>query len=298
MLKSIFSLILRLFPFLVGSMAQIGKYNTLEVTSIMDFGVYLDGENLEAILLPKTQVPPDTELGDWINVFIYLDSEDRLIATSLKPKAEVGMCAALEVKDTTSFGAFLDWGLPKELLVPLGQQRKPMEVGQTHVVYLFVDEHTMRITGSAKLSNYLREETSNYTVNDRVSLLVVGRTDIGYKAVVDQLYLGMILNADLLQPLKVGQQLSGYIKNIREDQKIDLAIQLQGHEARLDIGERILVELKVNGGTLPLSDKSSPEAIYSTFQVSKGNFKNAIGRLFKLQKIRIEPHQIVLLDSE
>ncbi len=275
-------------------MAQIGKFNTLEVVSIMDFGVYLDGENLDTILLPKNQLPEEVELGDWLNVFIYLDSEDRLIATRLKPKVEVGQCAALTVKDVTSFGAFLDWGLPKDLLVPFNQQRKPMEVGQKHVVYLYVDEHTQRITGSAKLSNFLREETNNYQANDRVNLMIVGRTDIGYKAVVDQLYLGVIYNADVLQPLKVGEKLPGFIKQIREDKKIDLALQLQGHEARVDIGERILTELAMNGGELLLSDKSSPEEIYAMFQVSKGNFKKAIGRLFKQREITIEKDRITL----
>jgi len=276
-------------------MAQIGKFNTLEVVSKTDFGVYLDGENLDTILLPNNQMPDDVEIGDWINVFIYLDSEDRLISTRIKPLAEVGQCAVLTVKELTSFGAFLDWGLPKDLLVPFNQQRKPMEAGEKHVVYLYVDEHTQRITGSAKLSNFLREETTNYQANDRVNLMIVGRTDIGYKAVVDQLYLGVIFNADVLQPLKVGQQLPGYIKNIRDDNKIDLSLQLQGHEARVDIGDRILADLKMNDGSLPLSDKSSPDEIYAAFQVSKGNFKKAIGSLYKQKKILIEKDQITLI---
>jgi len=276
-------------------MAQIGKFNTLEVVSKTDFGVYLDGENLDTILLPNNQMPDDVEIGDWINVFIYLDSEDRLISTRIKPLAEVGQCAVLTVKELTSFGAFLDWGLPKDLLVPFNQQRKPMEAGEKHVVYLYVDEYTQRITGSAKLSNFLREETTNYQANDRVNLMIVGRTDIGYKAVVDQLYLGVIFNADVLQPLKVGQQLPGYIKNIRDDNKIDLSLQLQGHEARVDIGDRILADLKMNDGSLPLSDKSSPDEIYAAFQVSKGNFKKAIGSLYKQKKILIEKDQITLI---
>jgi predicted RNA-binding protein (virulence factor B family) len=276
-------------------MALIGKHNTLEVTSIMDFGVYLDGENLDSILLPSKQCPKDVEVGDFINVFIYLDSEDRLIATREKPLVEVGECAALTVKDVTSFGAFLDWGLPKDLLVPFNQQRRPMEEGQRHVVYLYVDDETQRITGTAKLSNYLREETSSYEKNDRVDLMIVKRTDIGYQAVVDKLYLGVIFNAEVLQPLKVGQRLQGYIKNIREDKRIDLALQLQGNEVRSELGDRILAELKVNGGELMLCDKSSPEEIYETFQVSKGNFKKSIGGLLKQKKITIEKDRIRLV---
>lgn len=273
-------------------MAQIGKHNTLEVVSIMDFGVYLDGENLDTILLPKKQCPENVEVGDFINVFIYLDSEDRLIATRQKPMVEVGQCAALTVKDVNKFGAFLDWGLPKDLLVPYNQQRKPMEVGERHVVYLFVDEYTGRITGSAKLSNYLREETSNYAKNDRVDMMIVKRTDIGYQAIVDGLYLGVIFNADVLKPLKPGQKLQGYIKNVRDDNKIDLAVQLQGNEVRADLGSRIMDALEQAGGELPLSDKSSPDDIYAQFQVSKGNFKKAIGGLFKQKKIVIEKDRI------
>lgn len=273
-------------------MAQIGKHNTLEVVSIMDFGVYLDGENLDTILLPKKQCPENVEVGDFINVFIYLDSEDRLIATQQKPLVEVGQCAALTVKDVNKFGAFLDWGLPKDLLVPYNQQRKPMEAGERHVVYLFVDEYTGRITGSAKLSNYLREETSNYAKNDRVDLLIVKRTDIGHQAVVDGLYLGVIFNEDVLKPLKPGQKLQGYIKNVRDDKKIDLAVQLQGNEVREDLGGRIMDALEKAGGELPLSDKSSPDDIYAQFQVSKGNFKKAIGGLYKQKQIVIEKDRI------
>ncbi|TCS43919.1 CvfB family protein [Reinekea marinisedimentorum] len=278
-------------------MAQIGKFNTLEVVSKTEFGVYLDGENLDTVLLPKRQVPKDTEIGDWLNVFIYLDSEDRLIATTDKPLAEVGQCALLTVKEVTAFGAFLDWGLAKDLLVPFSEQRKPMEEGQKHVVYLFVDEHTQRITGSAKLSNFLREETNNYQPGDRVSLMIVNRTNIGYKAIVDDLYLGVIHNIDVLQPLRPGQKLAGYIKTVREDKKIDISIQLQGQEARDDIGSRILARLEENGGVLGLGDKSSPDEIYAAFQTSKGNFKKAVGGLLKQKKITLEPKRIIQVKS-
>ncbi|TXR54689.1 CvfB family protein [Reinekea thalattae] len=274
-------------------MAQIGKFNTLEVVSIADFGVYLDGENLDTILLPKRQVPADTEIGDWINVFIYLDSEDRLIATTDKPLVEVGQCALLSVKDVNKFGAFLDWGLPKDLLVPYGEQRKPMEVGQRHVVYLYIDEYTQRITGSAKLSNFLREESHNHQTGDRVDLMVINRTDIGYKVIIDELYLGVVHNMDVLQPLKPGQRLTGYVKQVRDDNKLDIALQLQGQEARDDISARILAELERNGGVLNLGDKSSPEEIYAVFQTSKGNFKKAVGGLLKQQKITAEAKRIV-----
>lgn len=278
-------------------MAKIGTFNSMEVVSITDFGAFLDGENLGSILLPKKQCPEPIHEGDFINAFIYLDSEDRLIATRIKPKAEVGQCALLEVKELTAYGAFLDWGLPKDLLVPFSEQRKPMEAGQKHVVYLFVDNLTHRITGSAKLSNFLPEETDAYRVNDPVNLLVAGRTDLGYRVVVDQRCLGMVFNEDVLQPLRIGQQIKGYIKTVRNDRKIDLMLQLQGHEARVDIAERILKELEANKGELRLSDRSSPEAIYAAFQVSKGNFKKAIGRLLKQGKIRQVEGRIMLVEE-
>ncbi|MCH8529327.1 MAG: GntR family transcriptional regulator [Saccharospirillum sp.] len=275
-------------------MAKIGTFNSMEVISLKDFGAFLDGENLGSILLPKKQCPENLQEGDVVNAFIYLDSEDRLIATRIRPMVEVGQCALLEVKQLTSFGAFLDWGLPKELLVPFGEQRKPMQPGEKHVVYLFVDNLTHRITGSTKLSNFLPEETDAYRVNDSVDLLIAARTDLGYRAVVDQRCLGMVFNEDVLQPLSIGQRIKGYIKTVRDDHKVDLMLQLQGHEARVDIADRILKELAANGGVLPLSDRSSPEAIYQAFQVSKGNFKKAIGRLLKQEKISQESDRIVL----
>jgi predicted RNA-binding protein (virulence factor B family) len=276
-------------------MALIGTFNSMEVVSLTDFGAYLDGENLGSILLPKKQCPDPIHEGDFINAFIYLDSEDRLIATRIKPKVEVGQCALLEVKELTAFGAFLDWGLPKDVLVPFGEQRKPMEAGQKHVVYLFVDNLTQRIAASAKLSNFLAEETDAYRVNDPVNLLIAGRTDLGYRAVVDQKYLGMVFNEDVLQTLRIGQEIKGFVKTVREDHKIDLMLQLQGHEARVDIADRILKEMQANGGSLALSDRSSPDAIYQAFQVSKGNFKKAIGRLLKQGTIKQEGHRIVLM---
>lgn len=278
-------------------MAQIGKFNTLEVVSIKEFGVYLDGENLDSILLPSKQCPDQVAVGDFVNAFIYFDSEDRLIATRETPKAQVGECAALTVKAVNNVGAFLDWGLAKDLLVPFNQQRKPMAEGERHVVYLYLDEFTDRIAGSAKLSNFLREETTNYQKNDRVDLMIVKRTNIGYQAIVDQLYLGVLFNDDVLQPLKPGHRLSGYIKQVRDDNKFDLAIQLQGHEARVDLSEQIINALKQNDGRLPLSDRSSPDLIYRHFQASKGNFKKALGRLYKQRQIIIEPDCIRLQDD-
>ncbi|EAR09874.1 S1 RNA-binding domain-containing protein [Reinekea blandensis] len=279
-------------------MAQIGKFNTLEVISKKEFGVYLDGENLDSILLPTKQCPENVQIGDFVNAFIYFDSEDRLIATRQRPRIQVGECAALTVKAVNDVGAFLDWGLPKDLLVPFNQQRKPMAEGERHVVYAYLDEFTDRITGSAKLSNFLREETTNYQKNDRVDLMIVKRTNIGYQAIVDQLYLGVIFNEDVLRPLKPGQRLTGYIKQVRADNKLDLAVQLQGNEVRADLAEQILTALEQNGGTLPLSDKSSPDEIYQRFQVSKGNFKKTLGRLLKQQRIVIEPESIRLKTTD
>lgn len=273
-------------------MPLIGRFNTLRVSKIVDFGVYLDAENFGTVLLPKRYVPDGTELGDDINAFLYFDSESRLIATTLRPKVQVGECAYLKVVQVNRVGAFLDWGLPKDLLVPFGQQPKTMEVDKSYVVYVFQDPYSELITASGKLRDFLRETDDNFTINQKVNLLICARTDLGYKAVINNTHLGMLFDSQLLQPVRIGQRLDGYIKSIREDGKIDLSVQLEGQASRDDLATKIMDHININGGVSMVNDKSSPDDVYRLFQVSKGNFKKAVGGLLKRKEIFYDGNQI------
>ncbi len=276
-------------------MAQVGKFNKLQVVKEVDFGVYLDGGELDTILLPKRYVPKDCEIGDWIDVFLYFDSEDLLIATTETPKVQVGQCELLKVIDINNAGAFMDWGLPKDLLVPYSEQHKPMEVGYSYVVYVFYDHDSDRIAASTRLQDHLAEESVWVKPKQAVNLLIAGRTDLGYKAVIDNRYLGLIFRGDAFRPLKIGERVAGFIKSIRPDGKIDLLISqatLQGDHA---LGEDIIRHLKTSGGVSLLTDKSDPDVIYRTFKVSKKKYKQALGTLYKSKRILLAPDKITLI---
>jgi predicted RNA-binding protein (virulence factor B family) len=276
-------------------MAQVGKFNKLQVVKEVDFGVYLDGGELDTILLPKRYVPKDCGIGDWIDVFLYFDSEDLLIATTETPKVQVGQCELLKVTDINNAGAFMDWGLPKDLLVPYSEQHKPMEVGYSYVVYVFYDHDSDRIAASTRLQDHLAEESVWVKPKQAVNLLIAGRTDLGYKAVIDNRYLGLIFRGDAFRPLKIGERVAGFIKSIRPDGKIDLLISqatLQGDHA---LGEDIIRHLKTSGGVSLLTDKSDPDDIYRTFKVSKKKYKQALGTLYKSKRILLAPDKITLI---
>ncbi|KRP18361.1 MAG: S1-like domain-containing RNA-binding protein [Porticoccaceae bacterium] len=276
-------------------MAQVGKFNKLQVVKEVDFGVYLDGGELDTILLPKRYVPKDCGIGDWIDVFLYFDSEDLLIATTETPKVQVGQCELLKVIDINNAGAFMDWGLPKDLLVPYSEQHKPMEVGYSYVVYVFYDHDSDRIAASTRLQDHLAEESVWVKPKQAVNLLIAGRTDLGYKAVIDNRYLGLIFRGDAFRPLKIGERVAGFIKSIRPDGKIDLLISqatLQGDHA---LGEDIIRHLKTSGGVSLLTDKSDPDDIYRTFKVSKKKYKQALGTLYKSKRILLAPDKITLI---
>jgi predicted RNA-binding protein (virulence factor B family) len=278
-------------------MVEIGTFNKLQVVKQVDFGVYVDGGELDTILLPKRYVPAGCEIGDWIDVFLYFDSDDLLIATTEKPKAEVGDCAMLTVVDINQAGAFMDWGLPKDLLVPYNEQQKPMQVGYSYVVHVFHDQNSDRIAASTKLSHHLDEETLWLKPRQAVNLLIAGRTELGYKAVIDNKYLGLIFRADAFRPLKIGERLPGFVKSIRKDGKIDLLISQATLQADHDLGEQIIRYLQDAGGESELSDKSDPEAIYRAFKVSKKKYKQALGSLYKSHRILIEPGKIKLINE-
>ena len=276
-------------------MVEIGKINNLQVVKILDHGIYLDGEDLGEILMPSRYVPDDCVVGDSLEVFIYLDSADLLLATTETPYVMVGECAYLKVVDINQAGAFLDWGLPKDLLVPYGEQTSPLKIGQSYTVLVYLDENTNRIAATQKLDSRLSEEAQYFKSGQAVDLLIFGKTDLGYKAVINNTHIGLIYKNEIFQTLNHGEKLKGFIKAIREDRKIDLCLQLPGKDAREDLKTRILNHLQKNDGESTLTDKSSPEDIYQCFAVSKKNYKKAIGTLYKKRLIRIEEDKITLL---
>jgi len=254
-------------------MLQLGKKNTLKVLRSVDFGFYLDAEDYDSVLLPIRYAPKDLKEGDEIEVFIYLDSEDRIIATTEEPLAEVGEFAYLKVKDMSKFGAFLDWGLPKDLFVPYREQ----------------------IAATAKIDRYLDKYNPPYTEGDEVSIQIHSKTDLGTKVIVDGLYWGIIYNNEIFEPLNIGDKKIAYIKNIREDLKLDISLSKVGYQNKIsDIESTILSALEQNGGFLPLHDKSNPEEIKAQLAMSKKSFKIAVGGLYKAGKITIEENGIRL----
>lgn len=278
-------------------MALIGRYNSLQVTKLADFGLFLDGGADGEILLPKRYIPKgeECEPGDWLNVFLYLDSEDRLIATTEKPKVQVGGFASLKVVDINRIGLFFDWGLPKDLLMPHSEEKRPLQVGDYCVVYVYIDERTRRITATARLDRHLDKTPPSYQVGQEVDLLVVEQTDLGFKAIINGQHWGLIHKNEVFKFLRGGSQEKGYIKELRADGKISLSLQPVGQQARDQLSEQILSALRDAGGSLALSDKSPPEVISKAFGVSKGNFKKAIGGLFKQGLIRILDDRIELV---
>jgi len=276
-------------------MVEIGKINNLQVVKSLEHGIYLDGEELGEILMPSRYVPENCEVGNTLDVFIYLDSADLLIATTETPYVMVDECAYLKVVDVNPAGAFLDWGLPKDLLVPYGEQISPLKIGQSYTVLAYLDENTNRIAATQKLDSRLSEVAQYFKPEQAVDLLIFGKTELGYKAVINNTHIGLIYKNEVFQTLSHGEKLKGFIKNIREDRKIDLCLQLPGKDARDDLNTRILNHLRKNDGELTLTDKSSPEDIYQCFAVSKKNYKKAIGMLYKKRLIRIEEDKITLL---
>ncbi|KZY33961.1 MULTISPECIES: S1 RNA-binding domain-containing protein [unclassified Oleiphilus] len=278
-------------------MAKIGRNNLLEVIKFEPQGAYLQGGWLGEILLPKRYVPEDCEVGDPLNVFVYLDSKDRFIATTQTPRAQVGEVAFLEVTDVNNIGAFLDWGLPKDLLVPYNQQHMTMEVGKSYLVYIYTDEETHRIAASTKLNKYIGRLPNDYKQGQKVDLAISATTDLGYSAVIDNQYWGLLFFSDVVRPLKIGQKVKGFIKQVRNDGKVDLSLHAPGFKKIENLAERVLDRLEKSEGYLPLSDKSKPEEIYDAFSISKKAFKTAIGTLYKQRQIRIESDGIYLIKT-
>ena len=279
-------------------MVEIGKYNTLKIVKDLDFGVYLDGGDDLEILLPARYVPRNVKPGDEVEVFIYHDNEGRIIATTAKPLAVVGEFQWMECKSVNDMGAFLEWGLMKDLLVPFREQKMPMREGKWYLVYVHLDHVTKRIVASARVDKFLDNVPPVYEFNQEVDLLVADETEIGYKVIINNLHWGLVYHNEIYRRLERGEHLKGYIKEVREDEKIDVSLTRLGYEKVEGIAGIILDALKVQNGFLPVHDKSPAEEIYSLFGCSKKSFKQAIGALYKKKLISIEPTGIRLIETE
>lgn len=272
---------------------ELGKYNQLEVVKTVDFGLYLNGGDDGEILLPTRYVPEGSKPGDMLNVFIYLDNEERLVATTLEPFVQVGEFACLEVAWVNEYGAFLDWGLMKDLFVPFREQKMKMLKGKKYVVHAHVDEESYRIMASAKVERYLSKEMPPYQVGEELEVMVWQRTELGYKVIVENQFSGMLYRNEVFQALEPGMKLQAYVKQVREDGKLDMSLHKGGAKKIDSFVDTLYDYIKQNNGC-SLHDKSDAEDIYATFGVSKKVFKKAVGDLYKKRLIVLEPDGIRL----
>lgn len=270
-------------------MIKLGKYNDLQVAREVEFGVYVtDGEGVE-ILMPQKYVPANTKVGDTMRCFVYQDSEARLIATTERPYAQVGEFVSLQIKSVNQVGAFADWGTSKELLIPHREQPKEMEESRRYIIYIYVDEMSGRIVGTARVDKYLDNVPAPFEKNEEVDILVWKSTPLGYKVIINNSHSGLIYNNQIFQPVRIGEHLRAWVKDVREDEKIDLSLQPMGYRNVIDSAEaQVLRALHLRGGFLPLTDKSDPAEIAELLQMSKKNFKKAVGALYKQQRIDLE----------
>lgn len=273
---------------------ELGKFNTLRVVKEVDFGMYLDGGEEGEILLPSRYVPENCKPGDELTVFIYLDNEERLVATTLTPLVQVGEFACLEVAWINQYGAFLNWGLMKDLFVPFREQKMKMQVGKQYVIHAHLDDESYRIVASAKVDLYLSKEKAPYEPGQEVSILIWQKTDLGFKAIIENRYSGLLYESEIFQPLHTGMTLKAYVKQVREDGKIDLILQKPGQGKVEDFAATLLDYIREQGGHITLHDKSPAEEIYDTFGVSKKTFKKAVGDLYKKHLVSLQENGIEL----
>lgn len=274
---------------------EIGKFNKLKIVKDLDFGVYLDGGNSREILLPARYVPQNVKPGDEVEVFIYHDNEGRLIATTIHPLAIVGEFKYMEVKSVNETGAFLEWGLMKDLLVPFREQKTAMKEGRWYLVYVHLDHVSERIVASARIEKFLDNIYPEYSFNQQVNLLVADETEIGYKVIVNNLHWGLLYHNEVFRRLEKGEQLTGYIKEVRDDEKIDVSLTPLGYGKVEGVAATILDSLRIHNGFLSIHDKSEPEEIYALFRCSKKTFKQAIGSLYRQKLITLEDNGIRLV---
>lgn len=276
-------------------MINIGRINTFSVVKLVDLGAYLDGMELGEILLPSREMPAGCQAGDQLQAFLYHDSRDRLIATTTMPTAQVGDLTRLKVIDVNPVGAFLDWGLPKDLLVPRSEQLKPMHKGRSYLVYVALDTSGRRIFASTKLERFFSARQVDVQEGQLVDLVITDRSEIGYRAVVNKVCFGLLYENEIYEQLEAGQQIRGYVKSLRSDGKIDLSLHKPGFGKILEAKETIVRVLENNGGLLKVTDKSSPEHIHGLFGFSKKTYKQAVGALYKARRVRIEPDGLFLI---
>ncbi len=270
------------------TMIQLGKFSELEVMRQVEQGMYLDGGPLGDILLPNRYIPEDLEVGEDVKVFLYCDSMDRPIATTEVPYAQADEFAFLKVNDVNDFGAFLDWGLMKDLIVPFREQNEPMERGESYVVRVYVDATTDRMVASSRLGRYLKKENEDLEDGQAVEILVADEAENGFRVIVEDKYWGRVYFNEVFQPLKIGDRMTAYVKSVREDKLLDIILQKPGYGIVPKTADQLLERIKAEGGFLPLTDKSSPDAIYTQLKISKKVFKKSIGVLYKQRLIVLE----------
>ncbi|MEI8606744.1 MAG: S1-like domain-containing RNA-binding protein [Pseudoalteromonas rhizosphaerae] len=275
-------------------MSYLGTTQTLFVNEVSNEGAYLDGHDLGEVFLPSSEIKHELEAGDSVSVFIFLDNANLATATTKKPLAQVGEYALLRVKEINSIGAFLDWGLDKDVLAPFNEQKPRMQEGYSYLVRLYLDNASGRICASNNFNRFINKTEPEYAPLQEVQLIVAGKTDIGYKVLIEEAHYGVIFYNMVFKNMFVGQRLTGFIQKVREDGKIDVILEKPGMAKVSDLGEKIMDRLKSEGGVIALGDKSDPELIKKVFSTSKANYKKAIGGLFKQGLIDIEAKAIRL----
>lgn len=269
-------------------MIELGNYNTLKILRETAVGLFLGDDDVDDLLLPSKYVPDNFSIGDDLSVFCYLDYEERPIATTLKPLIKRNSFGFLRVAEVNDFGAFLDWGLEKHLLVPFREQQIKMIEGNSYVVYCYLDEKTFRLVASSRLDKFTMNEEISLNPREEVDLLVSRRSELGWNVIINNKYNGLVFESEVYQPMNVGDSLKGYVKKIREDNKVDISLKPIGHLGLEPAAKQIFEKLELANGYIPLHDKSSPEDIQKMFQMSKKTFKKAIGTLYKERKIKIK----------
>ncbi len=276
------------------TMIKLGRFNRLPIIKEVDFGLYLDGGDGERILLPRRYMPKHFERGEELDVFLYLDQDERLIATTEQPLAQVGDFAYLEVAWTNQYGAFLKWGPMKDLFCPFREQKKRMETGHAYIVHVHIDEESYRIMASAKVEHYFSERMPDFHHGQEVDILVWQKTELGFKVIIDNCYPGLLYENQIFKPVHTGDRMKAYIDHVRPDGKVDLTLQPTGRQQTLDFADTLLLYLNQHDGLCDLGDKSEAEDIKERFQVSKKTFKKAIGDLYRRRLITVSPTSIAL----
>jgi len=278
-------------------MIRLGEYNTLEILRETDPGLYLGDTQENVVLLPHRYKPENFNIGDMLEVFVYLDYEERPVATTLTPHVLLNDFGYLHCSDVNEFGAFMDWGVQKQLFVPFKEQARPMKVGNWYIVYLSMDEQTNRLVGSSKTNKYLNNDSVTLQKFDEIAIMVTHITDLGANVIVNGTHKGLIFINDIFEDIRTGDTMKAYVKGVREDNKIDVVLQSPGYRSIEPNANFILDELKAAGGFMPLHDKSDPQDIKNELGMSKKSFKKAIGTLYKDKQILIKPDGIELIDQ-